>query len=36
MDMGASAGEAVEMAKKRDTGTGGQVRLLVLDVGSQR
>jgi 20S proteasome alpha/beta subunit len=36
MDMGASAGEAVEMAKKRDTGTGGQVRLLVLDAGSQR
>ena len=33
MDMGASAGEAVEMAKKRDTGTGGPVRLLLLEVG---
>lgn len=33
MDMGASAAVAVEMAKKRDTGTGGQVRLLILSVG---
>uniref|UniRef100_A0AAU6W498 Proteasome subunit beta n=2 Tax=root TaxID=1 RepID=A0AAU6W498_9VIRU len=33
MDMGATAGEAVEMAKKRDTGTGGQVRLLVIAMG---
>ncbi|WP_240325761.1 proteasome subunit beta [Pseudomonas syringae] len=30
MDMGSTAAEAVEMAKKRDTGTGGQVRLLVI------
>ncbi|WP_122432111.1 proteasome subunit beta [Pseudomonas viridiflava] len=30
MDMGATSGDAVEMAKKRDTGTGGQVRLLVI------
>lgn len=34
MDMGASAAEAVEMAKKRDTCTGGQVRLLELGAGS--
>lgn len=30
MDMGATAVEAVEMAKKRDTSTGGQVRTLVV------
>lgn len=30
MDMGATAAEAVEMAKRRDSSTGGQVRLLVL------
>ena len=30
MDMGATAAEAVEMAKKRDTGTGGLVRTLVI------
>ncbi|MDB5996884.1 MAG: proteasome subunit beta [Pseudomonas sp.] len=30
MDMGATAAEAVEMAKKRDTSTGGQVRTLVI------
>jgi 20S proteasome alpha/beta subunit len=33
MDLGATAAEAVEMAKKRDTSTGGQVRLLILSVG---
>jgi len=33
MDMGATSGEAVEMAKKRDSCTGGQVRLLLLDLG---
>lgn len=30
MDMGSAAAEAVEMAKKRDTSTGGQVRKLVI------
>jgi ATP-dependent protease HslVU (ClpYQ) peptidase subunit len=30
MDMGATAAEAVEMAKKRDTSTGGLVRTLVI------
>jgi len=30
MDMGTTAAEAVEMAKKRDTCTGGQVRTLVV------
>jgi len=30
MDMGATAAEAVEMAMKRDTGTGGKVRRLVI------
>lgn len=33
MDMGASAAEAVEMAKRRDTGTGGAVR--TLQIGAQ-
>jgi ATP-dependent protease HslVU (ClpYQ) peptidase subunit len=33
MDMGASAAEAIEMAKKRDTCTGGDVRTIV--VGTQ-
>lgn len=31
MDMGASAAEAVEMAKKRDMSTGGDVRTLRID-----
>lgn len=30
MDMGATAVEAVEMAKKRDTGTGGLIRTLTI------
>lgn len=30
MDMGATAAGAIEMAKKRDTCTGGQVRTLVV------
>ncbi|MBD1589772.1 proteasome subunit beta [Pseudomonas typographi] len=30
MDMGATAAEAVEMAKKRDTSTGGKVRTLIV------
>jgi ATP-dependent protease HslVU (ClpYQ) peptidase subunit len=30
MDMGATAAEAVEMAKKRDTSTGGLVRTLIV------
>lgn len=30
MDMGATAAEAVEMAKKRDTSTGGIVRMLTI------
>ena len=30
MDMGATAAEAIEMAKKRDTGTGGTVRTLFV------
>lgn len=30
MDMGATAAQAVEMAKKRDTSTGGQVRTLSI------
>lgn len=30
MDMGATAAEAVEMAKRRDTATGGTVRTLVV------
>jgi ATP-dependent protease HslVU (ClpYQ) peptidase subunit len=35
MDMGATAAEAVEMAKRRDTGTGGRVRTLsITTVGS--
>lgn len=33
MDMGATAAEAVEMAKRRDTSTGGQVRTLSVPVG---
>jgi hypothetical protein len=33
MDMGATAAEAVEMAKKRDTSTGGQVRTLQIAQG---
>ena len=33
MDMGATAAEAVEMAKKRDTCTGGQVRTLIIEKG---
>lgn len=32
MDMGSTAAEAVEMAKKRDASTGGQVRTLVIRV----
>ncbi len=36
MDMGATAAEAVEMAMKRDTGTGGQVRLLVVNPGTHQ
>lgn len=32
MDMGASAAEAIEMAKKRDTCTGGQVRTITTQV----
>ncbi|MCM2379710.1 proteasome subunit beta [Pseudomonas marginalis] len=37
MDMGATAVEVIEMAQKRDTCTGGQVRMLVVlsDVYSQ-
>jgi 20S proteasome alpha/beta subunit len=31
MDMGATAPEAVEMAKKRDSATGGQVRVVRVD-----
>lgn len=34
MDMGATAAEAVEMAKKRDTCTGGLVRTLKTGIGS--
>ena len=34
MDMGATAAEAVEMAKKRDTSTGGQVRTVVIPTQS--
>ncbi|MCH5583127.1 proteasome subunit beta [Pseudomonas syringae] len=34
MDMGATAAEAVEMAKKRDTGTGGRVRTLQIAAGN--
>lgn len=33
MDMGATAAEAVEMAKKRDMCTGGQVRTLIIEKG---
>ncbi|WP_397448144.1 proteasome subunit beta [Pseudomonas sp. NA-150] len=35
MDMGATAAEAVEMAKKRDSSTGGQVRTLVVRVAAE-
>lgn len=34
LDMGASAAEAVEMAAKRDTGTGGKIRTLTIKVES--
>jgi 20S proteasome alpha/beta subunit len=34
MDMGATAAEAVEMAMKRDTATGGQVRTLLVRGGN--
>lgn len=33
LDMGASAAEAVEMAAKRDTGTGGKIRTLIVKEG---
>ncbi|ANH98953.1 proteasome subunit beta [Pseudomonas koreensis] len=33
MDMGASAYEAVQMAAKRDTGTGGTIRAVTVGVG---
>jgi ATP-dependent protease HslVU (ClpYQ) peptidase subunit len=36
MDMGATAAEAVHAAKKRDTGTGGVVRRLVVNSGGAK
>lgn len=33
MDMGATAYQAVQMAAKRDTGTGGTIRTVIIDQG---